>query len=109
MTRAFQESGRVGPPGFHGGIDCETRVGEIARRNVLFGLWAGRRLGLAGDDLEAYAWSVHFADCDKPGHDDVIAKVSADLAARGVPLNDRRLRAKLREMRLRAFLDLARD
>ena len=41
--------------------------GEIARRNVLFGLWAGRRLGLTGDDLETYAWSVHFADRDRAG------------------------------------------
>lgn len=88
-------------------IDCETRDGEIARRNVLFGLWAGRRLGLAGDDLESYAWSVHFADRDLPGHDDVIAKVSSDLAAHAVAMTDRRLRAQLREMRLRAGFDLA--
>jgi hypothetical protein len=89
-----------------GALDCETRDGEIARRNVLFGLWAGARLGLAGDDLERYAWSVHFADGDKPGHDDVIAKVSRDLAARGFAVRDSWLREQLREMRLRASLDL---
>ncbi|MGZ8368494.1 MAG: hypothetical protein ACXWVE_05570 [Rhodoplanes sp.] len=34
---------------------------------MLFGVWAGRRLGLTGDDLETYAWSVHFADRDRAG------------------------------------------
>jgi hypothetical protein len=92
-----------------GRIEFDTRDGEIARRNVLFGLWAGRRLGLTGDDLETYAWSVHLADRDQPGHDDVIAKVSDDLAAGGITATDRRLRDQLREMRLRACLDLAQD
>ena len=88
--------------------DYETREGEIARRNVLFGLWAGRHLGLADADLEAYAWSVHLADREVPGQDDVIAKVSADFAAQR-----RRHRARpgcagiCYEMRLRASLDLA--
>jgi hypothetical protein len=90
-------------------VDHDSRDGEIARRNVLFGLWAGRRLGLAGDELELYAWSVHFADRDRPGHDDVIAKVRVDLAARGVPLREQGLRERLREMQLRASLELAPD
>jgi len=90
-------------------VDQDSREGEIARRNVLFGLWAGRRLGLAGHELELYAWSVHFADRDKPGHDDVIAKVRADLTARGLPLREQRLREHLREMQLRASLELAQD
>lgn len=87
--------------------DCETRDGEVARRNVLFGLWAGRRLGLAGDALETYAWSVHLADHDSPGHDDVIAKVAFDLASRGERMTDRQLRNQLREMAMRVDLDLA--
>ncbi|KAA5597172.1 ATPase inhibitor subunit zeta [Blastochloris sulfoviridis] len=87
--------------------DYEIREGEIARRNVLFGLWAGRRLGLADADLEAYAWSVHLADREVPGQDDVIAKVSADFAAHGVDITESRLRRHLHEMRLRASLDLA--
>lgn len=85
-------------------IDEDTREGEIARRNVLFGLWAGRHAGLEGDALEAYALAVHLADHRSPGHDDVIAKVAADLARRGKPVSDRRLRTCLREMALRASL-----
>jgi len=87
--------------------EYDTRDGEIARRNVLFGLWAGQRMGLQGDAIEDYAWSVHLADRDSPGHDDVIAKVAIDLASCGMPISDRQLRSYLQEMTMRASLDLA--
>jgi hypothetical protein len=87
-------------------IDYDTREGTIARRNVLFGLWAGRRMGLTGEGLETYAYTVHLVDKRLPGHDDVIEKVASDLAMSRVSLTDRQLRARLREMELRATLDL---
>jgi hypothetical protein len=88
--------------------DCEydTPEGEIARRNVLFGLWAGQRMGLEGDAIEAYAWSVHLADSDRPGHDDVIAKVATDLSSHGRPLSDRQLRSYFQEVAMRVSLGL---
>ncbi|MBX9774590.1 MAG: DUF1476 domain-containing protein [Xanthobacteraceae bacterium] len=43
-------------------VDCDTREGITARRNVLLGLWSARRLGLNGADAEIYSWSVHLAD-----------------------------------------------
>jgi hypothetical protein len=88
-------------------IEYDTREGVIARRNVLLGLWAAGRLGLTGADAEAYAWSVHFADHDEAGHDDVVAKVAADLAASGAQVCERSIRRHLREMELRAFLQLS--
>ncbi len=88
-------------------FDYDTRDGEIARRNIMFGLWAGRRIGLKGNALETYAWSVHLADRHAPGHDDVIAKVATDLTACGKPMNDRFVRDRLREMTMRAILELA--
>ena len=88
-------------------VEYDTRDGQIARRNVLFGMWAGHFMGMKGDELENYAWSVHLADLHTPGHDDVIGKVAADLAACGRPIKDRRLRDHLHEMALRASLDLA--
>lgn len=87
--------------------EYDTREGEIACRNVLFGLWAGQRMGLEADAIESYAWSVHLADSDRPGHDDVIAKVATDLASCGKPLSDRQLRSYLQEMAMRASLGLA--
>lgn len=87
--------------------EYDTREGQIARRNVLFGLWAGQCMGLEGDAIEDYAWSVHLADSDRPGHDDVIAKVATDLASRGRPFSDRQLRSYFHEMAMRASLGLA--
>ena len=66
--------------------EYDTRDAEIARRNILFGLWAGQRMGLESEAIEDYAWSVHLADGENPGHDDVIAKVATDLARCGRPI-----------------------
>jgi len=58
-------------------LDADTRrAGFVARRNVLFGLWVARQLDLPRSRQEAYAWSVHFADFEAPGDDDVIGKVA---------------------------------
>jgi hypothetical protein len=78
----------------------------ITNRNVLFGLWAADRLGLAGAEREAYAMSVHFADLEAPGLDDVIAKVRRDFLAAGVEAGDSMLRAHLKEMQERAALTI---
>ena len=86
--------------------DHDSRAGVVARRNVLLGLWAAGRMGLTAGDAEAYAWSVHFSDLDAPGHDDVVAKVAADLRARGVAATDGTIRRQLREMEARAEIHL---
>ena len=64
--------------------DEELKFKVNARRNKLLGEWAGRQLGLAGDELAAYAKTVVMADFDKPGDDDVLQKVAADLKGQGV-------------------------
>lgn len=66
-----------------------------ARRNRLFGLWAAAKMGLADEAHQAYAKSVVAADFEAPGDDDVIAKVRADLAEKGVALSAAELRAEL--------------
>jgi hypothetical protein len=87
--------------------EYDTRQGLIARRNILMGLWAANRLGLSGIEAEDYAWSVHFADLQRPGSDDILAKISADFSARGVAVRERNIREQLREMERRAELQLA--
>lgn len=101
MTRSLQRTD--GSEDFND----DSRDGEIARRNVMFGLWAGQRMGLEADVMEDYAWSVHMADGDRPGHDDVIEKVATDLASRGKPISDRQLRCYFQEIDLRARIGLA--
>ena len=74
----------------------ELRFRVTARRNRLFGLWAAGRMGLPdGQAAEDYAKLVVAADLQAPGDGDVIEKVRADLAEKGVALTEAELRAEL--------------
>jgi hypothetical protein len=78
--------------------DQELKFKVNARRNKLLGEWAGRQMGLAGADLEAYAKSVVMADFEKPGDDDVLQKVAADLKANGLSVGDGVVRAEMEKL-----------
>ncbi|MCC5961056.1 DUF1476 domain-containing protein [Roseinatronobacter sp. S2] len=62
--------------------DQEMIFKAVARRNKKLGLWAAGLLGKTGDDAEAYAMDVIRADFEEAGHEDVVRKVSADLAGK---------------------------
>jgi hypothetical protein len=64
-------------------LDEEMRFKANARRNKRLGLWVAEKLGLSGTEAETYAKAVVEADCEEPGHQDVIRKVRADLDAKG--------------------------
>jgi hypothetical protein len=64
-------------------LDQEQEFRAQSRRNRLFGLFVAGKLGKSGADAEAYAKEVIAADFQKPGHDDVIEKVLADLEKAG--------------------------
>jgi hypothetical protein len=66
--------------------DQELAFKVTARRNKLLGLWAAQHLGLAGAAADSYAADVVAADFNRPGEGDVIEKVAADFAAKGVKL-----------------------
>lgn len=76
-------------------LDSEMMFRAEARRNRLLGLWAAGLLGKTGDEAAAYAMSVVEADFEKPGVDDVVAKVAADLAGKA---GEAEIRAKLTEL-----------
>jgi hypothetical protein len=78
--------------------DQEAKFKVNARRNKLLGEWAGRQMGLAGADLDAYAKSVVMADFEKPGDDDVLQKVAADLKAKGLAVGDGVIRAEMEKL-----------
>jgi hypothetical protein len=78
--------------------DQETKFKVNARRNKLLGEWAGRQMGLAGADLDAYAKSVVMADFEKPGDDDVLQKVAEDCKARGLAVGEGMIRAEMEKL-----------
>ena len=79
-------------------LDQDTRFKITARRNKLLGEWAAGQMGLSGETAASYARDVVAADFDKPGDDDVVAKVVGDFAAKGVKLGETDVRKKLDEL-----------
>lgn len=77
--------------------DSEQGFKIAARRNRLFGEWVAEILGKKPEEVEAYAREVVESDFQKPGDDDVIEKVQADLEENGVQMDERDLREKFIE------------
>jgi hypothetical protein len=75
--------------------DQELAFKVKARRNKLLGQWAAGHLGLTGEAAERYAQEVLQADLEHPGVDDLIAKVAADFAKKGVAIDATRIRIEL--------------
>ena len=84
--------------------ETPERDRAIADRNILFGLWAADRLDLKGQARETYAMSVHLADLEAPGLDDVIAKVKGDFEAAGIEAGEAMLRGQLHDLQERALM-----
>jgi len=78
-------------------LDEELRFKATVRRNKLLGLWAAEKLGLTGADADAYAKDVVRADFQKPGDEDVVAKLRQDFDAKGVAQTDDQIRLALVE------------
>ncbi len=64
--------------------DQELNFKITVRRNKLLGLWAAGLLGKSGADADAYAKEVIASDFEKPGEDDIVGKVAADLKDKGI-------------------------
>jgi len=79
-------------------LDEEARFKANARRNKMLGVWAAQKLGLAGDEAEAYAKAVVMADFEEAGDDDVLRKVRTDFEAKGVGLSDQQIRRTMDEL-----------
>lgn len=75
--------------------DAEMKFRAEARANRLLGFWAAELMGLTGKAAEDYALSVVKADLSEPGHEDVLRKVTQDLAGKADAETVRRKRAEL--------------
>ena len=76
--------------------DLEFRV--HARRDHLFGRWLAERFGLTGTDVEKYALEVVDSNFERPGDEDLMDKVKADVAERKVNIDEKELRAKFEDL-----------
>lgn len=67
-------------------LDQETQFKVNARRNRLLGEWAAAKMGMSGAEIAAYAKTVVESDFTRPGDEDVVEKVTKDLADKGIKL-----------------------
>ena len=86
--------------------DEELRFKAEARRNKMLGAWAAEKLGLQGDEAEAYAKSVMLADLAEPGDEDVYRKVKGDFEAKSVDVSEHQLRREMAELMEKAIQDV---
>ena len=84
--------------------DQEMQFKAMARRNKLAGLWAAGLLGKTGQAAEDYAFEVVKADFEEAGDEDVIRKLTRDLAGHA---DEAAIRAKLAECLGQAKASLA--
>jgi len=79
-------------------LSAELAFKAEARRNKLLGIWAAELMSLSGDAAKAYAADVVAADLTAAGEEDVFAKVSADLKAKGIAVSDAVIRQKMAQL-----------
>jgi hypothetical protein len=83
-------------------MDEELQFKAAARRNKLLGLWAAGKLGMSGEEADAYAKSVVMADFQEAGDDDVFRKIRADFDAKNVEQSDHQIRRTMDELMAQA-------
>ena len=87
-------------------LDEEQKFKAESRRNKLLGLWAADKLGMSGDEANAYAREVVAADFEEAGDSDVVRKVMGDLKAKGIAMPEPELRAKMDELMAQAVMQV---
>ena len=76
--------------------DQEQEFKATARRNRMLGEWAAGLMGL--ENVDDYAKAVVKSDFEQPGDEDVLRKVTQDLAGSGLALHEGDVRAKMDEL-----------
>jgi hypothetical protein len=79
-------------------LDEEQKFKAMARRNKMLGMWAADKLGLSGDEANAYAKDVVMADFEEAGDGDVFRKIRKDFDAKGVDQSDHQIRRTMEEL-----------
>ncbi len=74
---------------------------KAVRLNKLLGLWAAEKLGITGQDAEAYSDAIAVGTLD-PERSDVFSKIRKDFAAAGVVQSDEQILRVINEFTLQA-------
>jgi hypothetical protein len=73
-----------------------------ARRDKLLGLWIAEKMGLSGEQADAYALTLVKADMREPGDDDVVQQALTDLSENGFPADETEIRSQMAQFEAQA-------
>ena len=74
---------------------------KTVRLNKLLGIWAAEKLGITGEDAEAYSDALAVGTLD-PERSDVLGKIRKDFDAAGVVQSDEQILRVMNELTLQA-------
>lgn len=74
---------------------------KTVRRNKLLGMWAAEKLGITGQEAEAYSDALAVGTLD-PEHSDVMSKIRKDFDAAGVVQSEEQILSVLNKLTLQA-------
>jgi hypothetical protein len=74
---------------------------KTVRRNKLLGMWAAEKLGIGGQNAEAYSDALALDTLD-PERSDVLSKIRQDFKAAGVVQSDEQILCVMNELTLQA-------
>ena len=76
-------------------MEQDIRFKAESRRNRMLGRWLAGKFGMTGEQADAYAKEVVLSDLDRPGVEDVVAKVMKDVKERRADVTEKQVRAEL--------------
>ena len=86
--------------------DQDLKFKAESRRNKALAEWAAAKMGMSGSAVEDYIKAVRRADLVEKGDDDVLRKVSKDLADKGVKIADAEIRKQMNDFLAKAVADI---
>ena len=86
--------------------DADLKFKSESRRNKYLAEWAAPKLGITGAAVEDYVKAVRKADLASKGDDDVLQKLKADFAAKGVNVADAEIRKVMDELLAKAVAEV---
>lgn len=96
MNDSFKKRGTSEEAKFKNESEIKFKI--EARRNKMLGFWAAEKLGLSGDDSEAFAKKVVVSDLEESGFEDVVRMVSKNFSDGGVDIGDDVIRAEIQRL-----------
>lgn len=98
----FEDSEKAASGGFAPSDDFELRA--ASQRNRMLAMWAGEKMGLEADGLEAYARALTGTESAPTAEEDVVRRVIGDLTASNIAVRESEVATRAAE-----FLAQARE